>query len=103
MNEKEVLREFKRCGIPFNKNEDDLFETAHNSLNLNVCDKCDDYFDTENELTWINEEEFSPQKDEKLKPSTFRNFDALCEKCYNSELTKNSSKKIIANEIAEEL
>ena len=101
MNEKEVIKEIRNRGIPFSK-KDDVYETAHNSLNLNVCDKCADYFDIETELTWINDD-FTPRKDEKLKPSTYRKFEALCEECYRSELTKNSNKKIIANEVAEEL
>ena len=52
---------------------------------LNQCDKCE-VITISQDLIWINAEDFTPYENEKLSEKTHRQYEALCEDCYQSEL-----------------
>lgn len=56
----------------------------------NTCDKCNMLFDSE-ELVWITAEDFTPKEGEEVPKEAFQMYDALCEDCYLSILTKKQN------------
>jgi len=51
----------------------------------NTCDKCHCIYYSDN-LIWITAEDFEPFVGEQLSDDTYNKYDALCDKCYESEL-----------------
>lgn len=55
---------------------------------MNTCDKCG-IEEVSEELVWITADDFTPKKGEVVKPSAYKKYDALCERCYMTELEVN--------------
>ena len=87
MKEKELKKYLKKQGevVKF----DNLHYLASN-YELNNCDKCGEWLDTNAELIWIDAEDFEPLDTDKFNKIKYKKalkkcYSALCEKCYKKE------------------
>ena len=54
-------------------------------METNTCDKCG-IVDSTYDLIWLTSDDFKPRENEIVPEGLFKRYDALCEKCYMSEI-----------------